>query len=114
MNKIFITPLLLFVLAIMFTYTVNAQPKNDLALARVEKLSGKYVFINCEPVYEYTVSFYVVKHFIWSYEQISTTDKIANMIVKKAINVSKKKEIDFDGVIINGRQKKDLAIKFNN
>ena len=43
---------------------------------------------------------------------MNTPDKVAAMVMKKALKKSRKENIDFDAVMINGRQKSDIAIRF--
>ncbi|HLO59231.1 MAG TPA: hypothetical protein VK179_10845 [Bacteroidales bacterium] len=87
--------------------SMNHQDK-DLSLSRVQKMSGKYVFINSEPINEYEVAF-EIKGFTLGH--FDTPDEISNFVVKNALKISGKDHKDFDGVII-GSGKVDIAIKF--
>lgn len=88
-----------------FTYSDKRMEK-DYSLAHVTKESGKWVFIRCEPTNDYDVAFTVNP---WG--SAKSPEDIANLIVTDAIKVGKKKNIDFDAVVI-GSGKKDIAIKF--
>ena len=87
------------------------QP-DDLALARVERISGKYIFLNSEPVAEYDIAFMVEIKVIWDNSQINSLDKISNLVLNKALKTAEKEGKDFDALIIKSGQKQDLAIKF--
>lgn len=87
--------------------------EKDLSLARVQRVSGKLVFIRCEPVNAYNVVM-EVEPFNWGGSK-DTPEKIADFVVtrclKKAKGNKKKADIDFDAVVI-GSTRKDIAIKF--
>jgi len=87
-----------------------SQNNFDASLAKVNKVSGKYIFLNCEPVNEYEVV-YEVKAVPLTTGQVSTLDKISNFVLKKAFKMKKKEGEDFDALII-GTSKFDLAIRF--
>lgn len=95
---------------ILFTILSFCQTNIDKSLARVQKVSGKYVFLNCEPLNEYEV-IYEVKAVPLSTSSVSSTDKISNFVLNKALKMKKKQGKDFDALII-GTSKFDLAIKF--
>ena len=98
---------LILVLLISF----NSFSQKDNSLAKVQKLSGRYVFINCEPVSEYEVAF-EFKAFALNTGNIAGPTKLASFCMSKAIKESKKlggKE--FDAIVV-GQQKYDIAIKF--
>ncbi|MBC8265584.1 MAG: hypothetical protein H8E84_01325 [Flavobacteriales bacterium] len=101
--------IILIFVVFLFANTISAQ---DISLARAEKVSGKYVFMNSEPIEEYETVFFVDIKFVWSNKQLNTPDKVASMIMKKALKISKKKNLEFDAIMINGRQAQDVAIKF--
>jgi hypothetical protein len=84
------------------------QPDKDLSLARVQKMSGKYVFLECEPLNDYEVAFEIKGFTLGNFD---TPDEISNFVVKNAIKISSKEHKDFDGVVI-GSGKVDIAIKF--
>jgi hypothetical protein len=84
-----------------------AQNEFDASLAQVNKVSGKYIFLNCEPVNEYEVV-YEVKAFALSFSGI---DDITDIVLKKAFKMKKKEGKDFDALII-GSSKFDLAVNF--
>ena len=80
----------------------------DLSLCRAVKISGKYVFMNSEPVREYEVV-YQVK--LSGFKSGDTPTKIAGLVIGKAMKMERKDGKPFDAVII-GSTKYDLAIKF--
>jgi hypothetical protein len=84
------------------------QPEKDLSLARVQKMSGKYVFLSCEPLNDYDVAF-EIKGFTLGH--FDTPDEMANFVVKNALKISSKEHKEFDGVVV-GSGKVDIAIKF--
>lgn len=84
------------------------QPEKDMSLARAQKMSGKYVFINSEPINEYDVAFEIKGFTLGNWD---TPDEMANYVVKNALKISGKDHKDFDGVVI-GSGKMDIAIKF--
>ena len=102
--------LLLSTSLVLFSILSFCQTKIDKSLARVQKVSGKYVFLNCEPINEYEVV-YEVKAVPLSANSVSSTYKISNFVLNKAFKMEKKQGKDFDAVII-GTSKYDLAIKF--
>jgi len=83
----------------------------DNSLARTERVSGKYIFLNAEPVAEYDIAFLVAVTVI-DPAQVSSLDKISNVVLKKAFKIAEKEGKDFDALIIKSGQKQDLAIKF--
>jgi hypothetical protein len=98
---------LIFTFLMAFTFT----QEKDNALSRVQKMSGKHVFMYSEPINEYDVAFEVKSPGIaWSSPE-ATPDGIANFVIKKAMKISKEQNKEFDGVII-GSGKIDIAIKF--
>ena len=56
------------IITLIFTTLLlaNITYSQDRSLAKVEKVSGKYAFVNCEPVSEYEVVFYVDIKMVWS------------------------------------------------
>jgi len=114
MNKIkfsqtkgLITAILLILVLSGMNSSINKQEK-DLSLARVQKMSGKYVFLSCEPVNDYDIAF-EIKGF--TIGQFASPDEIANFVIKNALRVVKKENKEFDGVVI-GSGKVDIAITF--
>ncbi|MFL5765762.1 MAG: hypothetical protein ACJ77K_17580 [Bacteroidia bacterium] len=94
-------------LFLSFNYSSDTgKIENDPSLARVSKVSGKWVFMRCEPIQDYDVVFDVAP---WGSGK--TPEDIANLIVTDALKVGKKKKLDFDAVVI-GSTKRDIAIKF--
>lgn len=108
MKKIFLTSSLLLAVLI---FAIGNEPTKDLSLAKVNKKSGKYIFLNCEPVHEYEVVYNIEIKFVISSSQMDTTDEIADMVLKRAFKMQKKEGKEFDAIIV-GTQKVDLAIKF--
>ena len=84
------------------------QHDKDLSLARVQKMSGKYIFLSCEPLNDYDVAFEIKGFTLGNFD---TPDEIANFVVKNALKISGKEHKDFDGVVV-GSGKVDIAIKF--
>ena len=80
------------------------QQEKDYSLSRTQKISGKLVFMNAEPLQEYEVLFYVKPFYMGSPE---TPHELAEPVVKKALNEKQ----DFDAIIMNVG-KKHIAIKF--
>jgi hypothetical protein len=95
-----------------FMVTEDKQETTDLALAKVDKISGKYIFLNAEPVAEYDVAFMVEIKVVWDNSQINSLDKITNLVLNKAFKTAEKEDKEFDALIIKSGQKQDLAIKF--
>ncbi len=86
----------------------QTQPEKDLSLARVQKMSGKLVFLSCEPVSSYDVAFEIRGVTL---STMKTPNEMANFVVKNALRISKRDSIEFDGVVI-GSGKVDIAITF--
>jgi hypothetical protein len=84
------------------------QPEKDLSLGHVQKMSGKLVFLNCEPVNNYDIAFEIK---VISLGSFKSPDDIANSVVKNALKTSKKDNMEFDAVIV-GSGRIDVAIKF--
>ncbi|MBW8050773.1 MAG: hypothetical protein FVQ77_10655 [Cytophagales bacterium] len=105
--KISIISLILLVGATFFLAFSSVQDSKDKSLARVQKMSGKYVFINAEPVQEYDVTF-ELKIVAMGFD---SPDDMSSKVMKKALKIAEKKNIDFDGVVL-GSGKIDVAIKF--
>lgn len=84
------------------------QTDKDLSLARVQKMSGKLVFLGCEPVNDYDVAFEIKGFTLGNFD---TPNEISNFVIKNALKISAKEKKEFDGVII-GSGKVDIAIKF--
>lgn len=84
----------------------------DNSLARVERTSGKYIFLNAEPVSDYEIVFPVEIKVVWDNSQINSLDKISNLVLSKALKTAEKEGKEFDALIIKSGQKQDLAIKF--
>lgn len=100
-------------IAVMGLLAMNTSTQDkDYSLGRVERKSGKFIFLNCEPINNYDVAFLVEIKFVWSESQINTMDKMTNTILNKAFKISEKENKEFDALIINSGQNKDLAIKF--
>lgn len=100
---------------VIMTMLASSQTSGttDYSLARVQRASGKLVFMRCEPVAEYDVVM-EVDPMNWG-STTDTPEKIADFIVsaclRKAKGTKKKEPIDFDAVVI-GSTSKDIAIKF--
>ena len=77
-------------------------------IIKAEKISGKYVFVDSEPVRPYEVV-YKVKLGIFS--RGNNRREIADLVIRKAMKMEKKEGKSFDAVII-GPTKYDLAIKY--
>ena len=86
--------------------TVAFRSTPDYAAARVTKVSGKHVFLLCEPSTRYEVVF----EFSW---MSTDTDPgiMAGDAVRKALKVSERENKPFDAVIISPGTR-DVAIKF--
>jgi hypothetical protein len=103
---------LAFALGISMTFFMafTQLQEHDKSLARVQKMSAKYVFINSEPIADYDVVFEIKSGVTWSAPE-ATPNGIANFVIKRAFKISEAEKKDFDGVII-GSGKIDVAIKF--
>ena len=102
---------LLFGIIITLLMAFNYSQEKDNSLGRVQKMSGKYVFMYCEPTNDYDIAFEIKSPgVVWS-PPSATPDGIANFVMKNAIKISKNDNKDFDGVII-GSGKFDIAVKF--
>lgn len=64
----------------------DGQTKDDLALARVNKAIGIYVFTDCEPVNEYEVLDRVKASFGWSSQYQGVRDKLIKKAIKRYPN----------------------------
>ena len=80
----------------------------DVSLCKAVKMSGKYVFMNSEPVRPYEVVYKVKLGFLASGDNPT---EIADLVIRKAMKMERKEGKPFDAVII-GSTKYDLAIKF--
>ena len=56
-----------------------AQNEFDASLAQVNKVSGKYIFLNCEPVNEYEVV-YEVKAFALSFAPSNSSSCLGSQV----------------------------------
>ena len=100
-----------FGIIITLLMAFNYSEEKDNSLGQVQKMSGKYVFMYCEPTNDYDIAFEIKSPgVVWSAPD-ATPDGIANFVVKNALKISKKDNKDFDGVII-GSGKIDIAVKF--
>lgn len=111
MKKILFTALASFMLIAIFAFkseTKSNQTEKDYSLARVSKVSGKYIFLNCEPIQDYDVVYelsgFTLGHF-------NSPNEIVNYVVKIAKKREDKEGKEYDALII-GSSKYDLAIKF--
>ena len=100
---------LIFIL-LLLPFTAFSQNGFDASLAKVSKVSGKYIFLNCEPANEYEVV-YEVKAVPWRAAQVSSLDKITNFVLKRAFKMKDEIGKDFDALLI-GTSKFDLAVRF--
>lgn len=80
----------------------------DKSLARVEKKTGKLVFMECEPVAEYEVAF----RFSIPLAGVEQLSDFPERSIKKATKISEKEHKDFDAIVIKSGQREDIAIKF--
>jgi len=101
------------IIVMSFLSFINQNGEKDLSLARVQRASGKLVFMRCEPINDYDVVM-EVEPFNFGGSK-DTPEKIASFIVsrclQKAKGNKKNPDIEFDGVVI-GSTRKDIAIKF--
>ncbi len=111
-RSIYISSFLVAFLGSIIGTVFNHLQTPDYSLARVERTSGKYIFLNAEPVSDYEIVFPVEIKVIWDNSQISGLDKITNLVLTKALKISEKEGKEFDALIIKSGQKQDLAIKF--
>lgn len=86
----------------------NLRDTTDRSLCRAVKMSGKYVFMNSEPINDYEVVYYVKLSGLVSG---GSPTEIASLVLTKALKMEKEEGKPFDAVII-GSTKYDLAIKF--
>ena len=66
---------------------IQLQNEKDLSMACTQKMSGKYVFLNCEPINEYEVAF-EIKGFTMGH--FNSPNEISNFVVKNALRIGKK------------------------
>ena len=100
-----------FGIIITLLMAFNYSQDKDKSLGRVQKMTGKYVFMYCEPTNDYDIAFEIKSPgVVWSAPD-ATPDGIANFVVKRAMKISKEDNKEFDGVVI-GSGKIDIAIKF--
>lgn len=76
----------------------------DNAIARVSKINGKYVFMECEPVNDYEIVENLIK------AKAKTRQEYIDKLIKTAYKKEKKGKV-FDGIIF-GSTKYDNSIKF--
>lgn len=103
-----IITVLILIVAMGSVFAQESEP--DYSLAKVEKKNGKYVFTNAEPVQPYDVVF-TIEVKVFSNSQINTVDKIENVELKKAFEISEKIGKDFDAILVS-QASQDVAIKF--
>lgn len=102
--------LLLIAIAVLFFTAFTFKGDDDKrGLGRVQKITGKDVYIHCEPEHPYDVVF-EVKVVPFGMTCPSIAD-MADMVVRKALKISDKEDKPFDAVVI-GSGKKDIAIKY--
>ncbi|MFD2937711.1 hypothetical protein [Spirosoma flavum] len=82
--------------------------QTDKGLVRVEKKSGKYVFLECEPVGDYEIAF----NFVTRVSNVSQPGDFTFAAIEKAIKIGERKKKEFDGIIIKTGAREDIAIKF--
>lgn len=90
--------------ALLLVAGFTLQQEKDYSLSRAQRISGKLVFMNSEPLQEYEVVFQVKPFYMGSPE---TPHELAEPVVKKAINERQ----DFDAIIMNVG-KRHIAVKF--
>ena len=98
-------------LSLIFAFKTNSNSINetkDYSLARVSKMSGKYVFMQSEPINDYDVV-YELKGVAFS--DFESPTEIADFVLKRARKMEDKEQKPYDAVIV-GSNKVDLAIKF--
>jgi len=100
-----------FGIIISLLFAFNSSQDKDNSLGRVQKMTGKYVFMYCEPTNDYDVAFEIKSPAVVWKSPDATPDGIANFVVKRAMKISEEDNKDFDGVVI-GSGKIDIAIKF--
>ncbi|MBR4678999.1 MAG: hypothetical protein IKO99_13480 [Bacteroidales bacterium] len=71
----------------------DGQDKDNLALARANKVNGLYIFTDCEPVNEYDIIDRESNFMAWSSQYQAIRDKLVKKAVKDQPNAS--------GVILN-------------
>ncbi len=105
MKKLFVNAGLLIWGFLIFSF--NTEAPKDYSLAKVSKVSGKYIFMESEPMQEYEIV-YELKCFVGGFNSpndiVEYVDKLAK---KQEKNIGK----EYDALII-GSGKYDLAIKF--
>lgn len=88
--------------------TLHFDPA-DKGLARVEKKTGKYIFLECEPVQEYDVAFEIKVTLFAVPENVQAW---VEPVLKKALKISEKEHKEFDAIVMKTGQRSDIAIKF--
>ncbi len=96
-----------FFITIFVASNISQDPCTGKDIAKVQRMSGKLVFINAEPVQEYEVAF-EIKILASGFD---SPNDMSNKVVKKALKISEQENKEFDGVII-GSGRVDVAIKF--
>lgn len=97
----------LFTSIFAFTNSNNGNEK-DLSLAKVNKMSGKYVFMECEPVNDYEIVYELTGFTLGNWD---SPKEIADFVFKLARKEKEKQQKEYDAIIV-GSNKTDLAIKF--
>lgn len=86
------------------------NPELDNSLARVDKIEGVYVFVQCEPLIDYAViqkyNLSGIGHYLLTNTCPTHTQRISK-IIKKSINDN----LDFDAIMY-GSSKYEFSIKF--
>jgi hypothetical protein len=96
-------------MAFVALFSFRSTEEKDKSLGRVQKVQGKYIFLNSEPVNDYDVSF--LFNTSWTFVSSKDINDQISGIVGKAFKESSKKNLEFDAVII-GNDDKQTAIKF--
>lgn len=95
-------------LSLMFAFSTKSSDAKDYSMGRVTRMSGKYIFINCEPVNDYEVVYEVKTVLLGG---VTSTNAMVDAVMVNAKKMEKKDPKPYDALII-GSNKYDLAVKF--
>jgi hypothetical protein len=95
-------------ITLLFAFNYKSNDEKDLSLGRVTRMSGKYIFINCEPTNDYEVVYEVKTVLLGG---VTSTNAMVDAVLVNAKKMEKKDPKPYDALII-GSNKYDLAIKF--
>lgn len=92
----------------IFAFSNQSPDDKDYSMGRVTRMSGKYIFINCEPSNDYEVVYEVKTVLLGG---VTSINALVDAVLVNTKKMEKKDPKPYDALII-GSNKYDLAIKF--